>query len=246
MKMSGSNQEIKREVYRTFKEAYAHHLEIEDVVKGEPSIKRKLNAVVTCRYCGQQFWGSHTSEYCADCKEQAIKKWHHDWHQKHKKYSEARTSDKKHSQFNWDQMPETELAKKIIEESDAVRERKETIAEWNAAHCCPFFEGYGHGSQKCFWCMRGVNYAGAKTVSNRRCPNNPIATDGSRYIQRTAYRKDANGNKLPNAGKRYDVADNMPQHLKVELVQRMQKLGREYYLWSDGHVDITPDPNSNN
>lgn len=239
--------------FKTFKEAYMYHLENEDTLVGEPDIKRKVNAVAKCVYCGSMFWGNHSSRHCpsVECTKKAQKI--------SRDAFRARKRELKESSYRpvamgyrveWEEMKEKttnlEIVERAIADSDEIRERKETINEWNARHCCPFFEGSEHGSLKCFYCMRGINYAGAETVSNRRCPKNPIATDGSRYIQRAAYRKDSHSAIGIKPGKRYDVLDNMPQHLKVELVERMRKLGREFYIWNNGHVDVTPDPDSNN
>lgn len=239
---------MEEKVFATYKEAYMYHLDNEDVILGEPNPNNKLNKVLTCDICGKLTWGSHTSKHCQspDC----VKKVKRD---RRKKYNDKCRAAKQAEYkpptlggwLTWDDTNMDDTIKQILTESEAKRERSEAVAEWNAAHCCPFFEG-SKDSLKCFYCKRGINYAGASTLSNRRCPENPIATDGSRYIQRAAYGKNSHSTHGIKPGKRYDVFDNMPQHLKVQLVERMQRLGREVYLWSNGHVDITPEPDSNN
>lgn len=232
-------------VFENYREAFMYHLDHEDTIIGMPNPNNKVHRVFICDMCGMEAWGSHTSKHCPDCNVKLRLQQRADYCEKRKKKrAEAYKPTEPGGRIKWD---ETNLTKEIIREineSEAARERRECVNEWNQIHCCPFFEGSA-GSVKCFYCMRGINYAGASTLSNRRCPNNPIASDGSRYIQRAAYGKNPNGSHGVRPGKRYDVADNMPQHLKVQLVERMQKLGRQLYLWSNGHVDITPEPDSN-
>lgn len=234
------------QVFENYKAAYLYHLDNEDTIEGEPDPNNKVHRVFNCVTCGQLTWGSHTSKYCTACKAKARIEQREAYIQRRKERKAAEYkpvspgSRIKNSEIKLD-----EFLEQAVTESEARREKREAICEWNAAHCCPFFEGC-NSSVKCFYCQRGINYAGAETVSNRRCPNNPIATDGSRYIQRAAYGKDSNSTHGLRPGERYDVADNMPQHLKVQLVERMQRMGRTIYLWSNGHVDITPDPDSNN
>ena len=234
-------------IFKNYNEAMQYHMDHEELLVGEPDYKRVINVVTTCRYCGRTFWGSHTSEYCHDCRKYAVR-------DSRKKYAAERNEEKRKlkeaqgptiQRVKWDEMNLDNKALQACMESDSIKARKASINEWNERNCCPLFNGYNQ-SVACFYCMRGVNYgAPAETVSNRRCPNNPIATDGSRYIQRAAYRKNTAGLGIIEEGKRYDVLDSMSEQFKVQLVERMRKLGRTFYIWSNGHVDITTDPDSN-
>ena len=244
MRMIGSS-------FVNFKDAYAFYLETEGLIVGQPNPNNKVHKVFKCINCGRPAWGSHTSKYCDECKDEQYEIYKARTYAKRAQLRAERKAKKleiepqdAYSRISWEEIAAANpLVEKAIKESDAVIQRKQAIAEWNERHCCPNFGS--KGSIDCFYCMRGKVYGTAATnVSNRRCPNNPIATDGSRYIQRAAYRKDANGVVIPGSGKCYDVLDNMPQHLKVQLVERMQSLGRQFYIWSDGHVDITTEPDS--
>ena len=124
---------------------------------------------------------------------------------------------------------------------EAVRKQ---YMNYNEAHTCPYADRQGK-SLVCQACMRGESYGGFKNVSARRCFDNPISPTGERYILRATHRKDSDSFGSIQAGQKFDVADYMSEHAKVQLVKRMQAMGRELYLWSNGHVDITPEPDSN-
>lgn len=247
MKMTGSKNPYIIKSFASFKEAYSYHLENEDTIAYEPSHTAKVNTVIKCKYCDIQYWGNHTSKYCPDCKTKAKRESYEIYKEKQKAIraqERAAVKEVKLDRVKWDEMPASKIVDAAIADCDAVREKKAAVAEWNERHCCPL---YGcKGSVMCYECMRGKNYAAdPSSLSNRRCPDNPIAQNGERYIQRAAYRKNPDGTVWAGSCKRYDVLDNMPQHLKVELVERMRKMGREFYIWSNGHVDTTPDPDSN-
>ena len=63
------------------------------------------------------------------------------------------------------------------------------IMNWNEEHTCPM---WGSKSWVCHECQKGLTYRGTKDVSSRRCPDHPVAADGSMYIFRAKNRKVTN------------------------------------------------------
>ena len=202
-------------------------------IKGSPKNAR-FKSVRACYYCPTLFWGTAATHTCPDCRREQANidvDSYIDIPKSHKRKRTQSTSTPIHIEKE----SEEDRLKRKVEEANR------TVFEENQRLCCSMYDGKCN-STICKACMKGVSLlSGAKTVSSRRCPENPIATDGSRYIQRATYRKDTYCPDSNSSGMYYDYADNLPEHLKVQLVQRMQRMGRDIQLCSDGHVGSPDD-----
>lgn len=249
MKMTGSNED------RIKFPDYDHALQWavnNDWVEGKPNPNNKVITVFKCDVCGKYSWGSHTSKHCEECR---IRIADEQTRQSRLRARKRKQEKKEKLRSVWDvsygRIKYADMGNKFnisyqsLIKAEKVEQENVRLIKWNEEHTCPLADSYGRSVQ-CFYCERGLNYAGAQNLSERRCPNNPISPDGTRYIQRTKNRKDSNGTYSGKGIWSYDVADCMPQHLKVQLVERMRKMGRKLYLWSNGHLDVTPEPDSNN
>ena len=210
-------------------------------ILGAPDPDATSWVIKFCQKCGKPTWGLVTTRYCKECAErvkQTSRKKYYDEHHNTKQRESL-------SRIPYALMSEAIRIKLYkSEQQDKIVQKRREIYEWNEEHTCPFDDCNTH-SVICQACLRGKSYAGFTPVSGRRCANNPISPTGDRYILRAKDWKNANSTHGLYTGQQYDVADYMSEHSKVELVQRMHKMGRELYLWSDGHLDITPEPDSN-
>lgn len=210
-------------------------------ILGAPDPDATSWVVKFCEKCGKPTWGLVTTRYCKECSERVKQA-------SRKKYWQEHKSTK--PTVSLARVPYTLMSENMrmtlykSEQQDKLVQKRKEIFNWNEEHTCPFADCNGN-SVVCFNCMRGKSYAGFTSVSGRRCANNPISPTGDRYILRAKDWKDSNCAHGLYTGQQYDVADNLSEHAKMELVQRMSKVGRQLYVWSNGHVDNTPDPDSN-
>ena len=247
--MTGSKEEGRME-FDSYDEALKWAID-NDWVKGRPNEQAKKLVVFKCDWCGEYSWGVHTSKHCLECRKAVA----HDQTRKSRERAkmkrqmikESKSSD---SYVGFGRIAYCDMDQKFatsfeaIQRHEAVERENAKLIKWNNEHTCPLADNNGRSVQ-CFYCMRGLPYAGATNLSDRRCPDNPISPTGARYIQRTKNWKDTDSLVSHPRARFVDVADSMPEQLKVQLVERMRKVGRELYIWSDGHVDITPEPDSN-
>ena len=102
------------------------------------------------------------------------------------------------------------------------------------------------GSLVCACCKRGINYVtGTKDVSSRRCPDHPIAGDGSRYIFRTTHGQNTDDNKRAKT-MWYRIGDS-PEFSTVRVERRVQRVGSEVkYIYPDYKESRTADTGGDN
>lgn len=202
-------------------------------IKGSPKNAR-FKSVRACMYCPTLFWGTAATHTCPECR---AKEDNIDVDMYIDTESEYKPRVTPNTNVSIQPKKETKEERQARLRADANR----TVFEENKRLCCEYYDGVCN-STICKACMKGVSLLnGTKTVSSRRCPENPIATDGSRYIQRATYRKDTDNSDSNSTKSYYDYADNLPEHLKVQLVKRMQRMGRDIQLCSDGHVGSPDD-----
>ena len=105
------------------------------------------------------------------------------------------------------------------QEQDHLATLNHRVLQENERHCCSFYHG-DCNNIICQACMQGRNVIDVPTatLSNRRCPNHPIAQDGTRYIFRAAYRKDPNRPDSFIGGERYYVGC-VPEYFKIPVAK---------------------------
>lgn len=245
--MTGSNED--RIVFESYDSALKWAMN-NDWVNGKPDPNNKVITVFKCDVCGEYWWGSHSSKHCPKCRvavsHEQTKRSRERQRMKKMMENEARGAKGYigYTRIAYCDMDQKfQLSMKAVLKAEKIEAENKKLLAWNEEHTCQFADCGGRSVQ-CFNCMRGKSYAGFTNLSDRRCPDNPISPTGARYLQRTKNWKNPDGTKCSSGIKTIDVADNMPQQLKVQLVERMRKMGRELYLWSNGHLDITPDPDS--
>ena len=205
-------------------------------IKGAPNPNATSWCVVVCSECGELTWGLHRTIVCKDCKKTHTQKVMKRNRENYKRNPEPAVFER----GLYTAIQKAKVAGKIS------AEKIRRAAVWNEEHSCPLggSESNCERSVKCFFCLRGKDYAGPANLSERRCCYNPISVNGVRYVQRATNRKISNSGDIICEGEKFDVADNMSQFAKEKLVERMHDVGREFYLWSNGHLDITPEPDS--
>lgn len=200
--------------------------ELIGTVLGEPTATN--SAVITCE-CGNLYWGPHKS-YCGCPVCKSIEK------------ADLEAEVNKPTDGNYGRLKMTREEVIEAERQNRFKTLNRRVAKQNERELCTFY----HGEKTCLsnnicqYCMKGQVYpSGVKDLSARRCPCHPVAGDGTRYIFRAAYRKDANGHKGFSGGEKYWVGyikDNSgnTKYFKVPVDAGVSELERTLRELTEG------------